>query len=146
MSLSGKQKLVAIMKKNSSHAYLATCDGDQPIIRSMSTIVENDMSIWMATSGRSRKVKQLKKNPNICLAFVKQPNGEQSSFVIGKVKMVDSLKDKKRIWNIAGYDMSQYFPKGPESKEFCLLRVIPKKIEWWESWESGRKLYKPKKG
>ncbi|MCJ7508964.1 MAG: pyridoxamine 5'-phosphate oxidase family protein [candidate division Zixibacteria bacterium] len=145
MSSSDKKKIVSIMKGNSSHAYLATCDGNQPIVRSMSAIVEDDMNIWMATSSNSRKVKQIKKNPKICLAFVKQPNGDRSAFVMGKVKIIDSLKEKKRIWKIAGYDMSQYFKDGPQSKEFCLLKVIPKKIEWWESWESGRKFYKPKK-
>ncbi len=33
MSSSDKQKIVAIMKANSRHAYIATCDGDQPRVR-----------------------------------------------------------------------------------------------------------------
>jgi general stress protein 26 len=145
MALSDKQRIVKIMKQTLGHTYFATCDDDQPIIRSMTPIIEDDMTIWIITFSNSRKIKQIKKNPKICLLFIEQPNGNKTARVMGKVKIIDDLKTKKYVWKIAHYDPSSYFPKGPEHPPFCVLKIIPSKIEWWDSWKQGRKIYKPTK-
>lgn len=143
MPESEKEKIVAIMKANCLHAYLATCDGDQPRLRPVSPIVEDDMSLWITTFCSSRKVEQLKYNPKICLAFVDQPNGDRAATVIGSTKIVSDIEAKRRIWQLATFDLSQYFKQGPESSKFCLLKIITKQIEWRESWTSKLNVYKP---
>ncbi len=143
MNISDKQKIVAIMKKNSLHAYLATCDGEQPRVRPISPIIEDDMSVWITTFCTSRKVKQIHQNPNICLTFVEQPRGDKSAIVIGEVEMIADLEEKKRVWKLATFDLSQFFPNGPESDEFCLLKINIKKIEWRDSWTSKARIYEP---
>lgn len=130
------------MRENSLHAYLATCDGNQPFVRPVSPIVEDNLSIWVTTFCSSRKVKQIKSNPKICLAFVEQPSGDKAAVVFGEAKMVSDLEEKRRIWNLAVFDLSQHFPEGPESKEFCLLKIKVERIEWRDSWEGGTKIYK----
>ena len=65
-----EQKIISIMKDNYLYANLATCDGDQPRVRIVSPVVEDDMSIWVTTRSTSRKINQLRENPKICLAFV----------------------------------------------------------------------------
>jgi len=143
MNLSEKEKMVTIMKKNSLHAYLATCEGDQPRVRPVSPVVEDDLSVWVATNSDSRKVKQIKQNPNICLAFVEQPEGNKSAFVIGHAEIIPDLEQKKRVWKLASFDLFRHFPKGPESPQFCVLKIAVEKIEWWDSWESGTQIYEP---
>jgi general stress protein 26 len=143
MESSEKQKMMAIMKENSLHAYLATCDDDQPVVRPVSPIVEDDASIWVTTFCSSRKVKQIQSNPKICLTFVKQPSGDEAAVVFGEAEIVPDLEEKRRVWNLATFDLSQHFPEGPVSKEFCLLKIIVEKIEWRDSWEGGTKIYKP---
>lgn len=143
MSKSDKKRIVAIMKKIAMLSYFATCDGRKPVIRPVSSIVENDLSIWITTFSNSRKVKQIKKNPNICLAFVEYPRGNKSAIVFGKAKIINNLKDKIRIWDIAPFNLKEYFPDGPSSKDYCLLRIIPDRIEWREGWEKTR-IYKPR--
>jgi len=143
MKSSEKQKMIAIMKENSLHAYLATCDDDQPVVRPVSPIVGDEISIWVTTFCSSRKVKQIQNNPKICLAFVEQPSGDKAAVVVGEAKIVPDLEEKKKIWNLATFDLSQHFPKGPQSSEFCLLKIIVGKIEWRDSWEGGTKIYKP---
>ena len=143
MNLSDEQKIVSIMKDNSLHTYLATCDGDQPRVRPVSPIVEDDMSIWVTTGGTSRKVKQIRQNPKICLAFVEQPKGEKAATVIGEARIIPDMAEKKRVWKLASFDLYEYFPKGPASKNFCLLNITVKSIEWRESWTAGAKIYKP---
>ena len=137
------EKIVAIMRKNSSPAYLATCDGDQPRVRPVSPIVEDNLSVWVTTFCNSRKVIQIKQNPKICLSFMEHPEGTKSAFVIGEAEIIPDLDQKKRIWKLASFDLSRHFPKGPESDEFCLLKIDIKKVEWWENWESGTQIYEP---
>ena len=143
MNSSDKQKIVAIMKEASLFAFLATCDSGQPRVRPVAPIVEDDMSVWVATSAGSRKVEQVKKNPKMSLAFVHPPHGEKMATIIGEAEIVADMEQKKRVWGLAPYDLSQYFPDGPESKEYCVLKIKPEKIEWWEDFEGGTKTYEP---
>lgn len=142
MNASDEERIVAIMKENCLHAYLATCDGDQPFVRPVSPIIEDDMSIWVTTFCTSRKVGHIASNPKICLAFVEQPSGDKAVVVFGEAKLVPDLKEKKRVWNLATFDLSQHFSEGPESGEFCLLRIIARRTEWRESWGGGTKIKK----
>jgi general stress protein 26 len=143
MSLSDEQKIVSIMKDNFLHASLATCDGDQPRVRTVSPIVEDDMSIWVTTRSTSRKVKQLRKNPKICLAFVEPPDGDRAAIVIGEAQIIPDIEKKKRVWKLAPFDLYEHFPDGPDSNDFCLLKIIVKRIEWRDSWTARAKIYKP---
>ena len=137
------EKMFEIIKANSMHAYFATCDRDQPVIRSISAIIDEDSTIWIATFANSRKVKQIKENPKICLAFIEQPNGDKSAIVYGKAEIVNDVEIKKKVWGTANYNLANYFPDGPPSKNFCLLRINIEKIEWRDSWESKLQVYQP---
>jgi general stress protein 26 len=140
---SDSQRIVAIMKRNCLHAYLATAHDGQPFVRPVSPIVEDNMAIWVTTFSTSRKVSHVGKNPKICLAFVEQPQGDKAAFVFGEALAVSDIEKKKKVWQLARFDLSQHFPDGPESKEFCLLKIIPKRIEWRDSWEAGNKILEP---
>lgn len=131
------------MKENCLHAYLATSHDDQPFVRPVSPIIEDDMTIWVTTFSTSRKVNHIGGNPKICLAFVEQPTGDKAVFVFGDACIVADSENKKRVWQLARFDLSQHFPSGPESKEFYLLKIIPKKIEWRDNWEAGNKIFEP---
>jgi len=131
------------MKADSRHAYFATCDGDQPFVRPISPTVEDDLYIWVTTFCSFRKVNQIKQNPKICLAFIEQPGGDKAAFVFGGAEIVSDLQKKKRVWKLAPFDLSKHFPKGPESEEFCVLKILVEKIEWRDNWEGGTKIYHP---
>ena len=143
MSRSDEQKIVSIMKNNYLHANLATCDGDQPRVRTVSPVVENDMSIWVTTRSTSRKVKQLRENPKICLAFVEPPEGDKSVTVIGEAQIVPDPVKRRRVWQLAPFDLYEHFPGGPDSDDFCLLKIAVKRIEWREVGTSAQKIYEP---
>lgn len=140
---SEKQKIVAIMKEGSPYAYLATCDGDQPIVRLVAPIVEDDMSIWVATFVTSGKVKQLQSNPKICLAFVEKPPQDRAATVFGEAQIVSEMLEKRRVWTLASFDLSQYYPDGPESKDFCLLKIVAYRVVWRDRGKGGTKVYRP---
>jgi len=132
------------MKDNSLHAYLATCDGDQPTARPVSPIVEDDMMIRITTSAASRKVKQMERNPKVCLTFAEHPNGEKAATVIGEARIISDMEQKKRVWGLASFDLAQHFPGGPGSADFCLLKIIVRRIEWRDSWTGEPKVYERK--
>ena len=145
MNPSDERQIVSIMKSNCLHAYLATCDGDQPRVRPVSPIIEDDMSVWVATYGTSKKVRQIRQNPRICLAFVEQPNGDKAATVIGQALIIPDMTEKRRVWKLASFDLSEHFPDGPESDEFCLLKIAIERIEWRDSWTAKQKAYEPAK-
>jgi general stress protein 26 len=101
------------------------------------------MSIWVTTGGTSRKVKQIRQNPKICLAFVELPDGDRAAIVIGEAQIIPDIEKKKRVWKLASFDLWKHFPNGPDSDDFCLLKIIVKSIEWRESWTAGAKIYEP---
>jgi len=143
MNLSDEQKIISIMKDNFLFASLSTADDDQPRVRTVSPIVEDNMSIWVTTRSTSRKVKQLQKNPKICLAFVEPPEGNKAATVIGEALIIPDTDKKKRVWKLAQFDLYEHFPDGPTSSDFCLLKIIPKKIEWRDSGSAQWNIYEP---
>jgi len=74
---------------------------------------------------------------------VEQPSGDKAAIVIGEAEIIKNLEDKKRVWDLATFDLSEHFPNGPHSDDFCLLKIIIKKIEWRDSWTSKVKIYEP---
>jgi len=143
MGVSDEQKIVSIMKNNFLHASLATCDGDQPRVRTVSPVVEDDMSMWITTRSTSRKVKQLRENPKICLAFVEPPDGDKAATVIGEARIIPDSEKKRRVWKLAPFDLYEHFPDGPDSDDFCVLKITVSRIEWREIGTGAAKIYEP---
>ena len=143
MSVSDEQKIVSIMRNNFLHTSLATCDGDQPRVRTVSPIVEDDMSMWVTTRSTSRKVKQLRENPKICLSFVEPPDGDKAATVVGEAQIIQDMENKKRVWSLAPFDLYEHFPNGPDSSDFCVLKIVIKRIEWRDSGMGEAKIYEP---
>ncbi len=101
-----RQRIVAILKENCLHAYLATSDGDQPFVRPVSPIVEDDVTIWVTTRSTSRKISHLKRNPRVCLAFVEQPQGDKAAFVYGDAHTITDSQEKKKVWRLARFNLT----------------------------------------
>jgi general stress protein 26 len=143
MGSGDREKVLGIIRASAAHAFLATCDGDRPTLRSITAIVEDDMSVWIATSAKSRKVAQIKKNPNVCFAFIAQPEGEKAATICGKAVIVSDSVTKERVWKLAPYDIGQHFPGGPGSADYCVLRIEIAAIEWRDGWAGGTHVYEP---
>ncbi|MFP3898703.1 MAG: pyridoxamine 5'-phosphate oxidase family protein [Dehalococcoidia bacterium] len=126
-----------------SPAYLATSDGDQPRVRPVSPIIEDDMSVWVTTFSTSRKVKQIGQNPKVCLAFVSQPYGDKAATLVGEAHIIPDAEEKRRVWKLATFDLFEHFPDGPDSDEFGLLRIAINRIEWRDSWTGKTRIYEP---
>jgi general stress protein 26 len=122
--------VIEIMNAGAGRAHLATCDGDQPMVRAVAPHVGDDLTIWVATFASSRKVSQIGANPKVSVAFLDPSGDVRTATAIGDATIVDDPDERKRRWGLFGYDLSGFFPEGPDSKEYCLLKIAPRKIEW----------------
>jgi general stress protein 26 len=104
---------------------LVTIDSlGRPDIRTMNPFPpEDDMSVWMATNSRSRKVSEIRKNPHVCLYYANHAQAIGSVVIKGTAVLIDDmeekLKRKREYW-------SQSFP---DWKYLLLIKVIPERIE-----------------
>ena len=110
-------------------AYLATVNGTQPKVRVVHPAFEGER-VWVATGRASAKAGHVDKNPKVELFY--QIGADMVHLTVtGTAKFVEDLTEKKRIWNgkVFDYDLSQFWPAGPESKDFGLMLITPDRVE-----------------
>jgi general stress protein 26 len=75
---------------------------------------------------------------------VEQPNSDRAATISGEAKIILDMEQKRKVWSLAGFDLTQHFPGEPSSVDFCLLRIIPSRTEWRDSWTGQSKIYERK--
>ena len=73
----------------------------------------------------SRKTQHVRNNHNIVLSYVDAPTRGYVT-IIGEAVLNDNLEDKNAAWMDP---FSAFWPNGPESDNFLLIEVKPKRIE-----------------
>jgi general stress protein 26 len=108
-----------------TYCALITVDScGKPQIRTMNPFPpEDDMTVWIATNSRSRKVKEIQKNSNVCLYYSNHNQATGYVSIRGKAVLVDDMDEKLRrkraYW-------TQAFP---DWNYLMLIKVIPENIE-----------------
>ena len=104
---------------------LVTIDSlGQPQIRTMNPFpVKDDFVIWFATSRTSRKVREIKNNPKVCVYFANHLTAKGYVNINGSASVIDNrellIQMKRDYWNgIQGWQ-----------DKFVLIKIIPKSIE-----------------
>jgi len=84
---------------------------------------EEDMTVWIATNSRSRKVREIQNNPRVCLYYADHSKAVGYVAIVGKAIVVDDmsekLKRKRDYWD-------QAFP---DWKYLVLIKVVPERLE-----------------
>jgi general stress protein 26 len=111
----GMQKYCALITVDSS---------GKPQVRTMNPFPpEDDMTVWIATNSRSRKVKEIRNNSKVCLYYANQSQATGYVSITGKAVLVDDMNEKQKrkreYWN-------QAFP---DWNYLILIQVIPEKLE-----------------
>jgi len=104
---------------------LVTIDSlGQPQIRTMNPFpVKDDFVIWFATSRTSRKVREIKNNPKVCVYFANHIAAKGYVNLNGLASVIDNrellIQMKRDYWNgINGWQ-----------DKFVLIKIIPLSIE-----------------
>ncbi len=84
---------------------------------------EDGLVIWFATNPKTRKVKQIKNNPNVAVFYY---DTKASSYVSinGKAHLVNDPAEKEVHWKEY---WKRYYPD--REKDMILIKVIPERLE-----------------
>ncbi|MDH3688389.1 MAG: pyridoxamine 5'-phosphate oxidase family protein [Gammaproteobacteria bacterium] len=97
-----------------------------PSSRPVRTFPDDEYArIIIPTDQASRKTQHVRSNPNTVLSYVDAPTRGYVT-VIGEAVLNDHLEDKKAVWIDP---FSAFWPDGPQSENYLLIEVKPKRIE-----------------
>lgn len=111
--------------QETTYCALVTIDSTgQPQIRTMNPFPQNDEFItWFATSRTSRKAKEIKNNPRVCVYYADHVSAKGYVNITGTAEIIDNkellLKMKREYWN--GIPDWQ--------NKFVLIKVVPVTLE-----------------
>jgi general stress protein 26 len=113
-----------IVDSSACRVLITVGEDGKPFAREMATFpIEKDWVIWMGTSTISRKVGQIKNNPNVVVYFY-DSKGLSYVSLAGKASLVNDPDLKAKYW-VDAYKV--YFPD--RDKDYILIKVIPENME-----------------
>lgn len=113
-----------IMRETSYCALVTVDSTGQPQIRTMNPFPANgDFITWFATSRTSRKVREIRNNPKVCIYYADHVAAKGYVSLTGKAEIIDDkellLKMKREYWN--GIPNWQNI--------FVLIKIVPERLE-----------------
>ncbi len=96
----------------------------RPQVRTMNPFPpEDDMTVWFATNTRSRKVREMRRDPRVTLYYADHQNAIGYVALAGRAVLVDDrqeiLKRKRAYWD-------QAFPG---LRNLVLVKVVPERLD-----------------
>lgn len=113
-----------IMAAAGNCALITLDENNLPMVRTMDPFPpESDFTVWFGTNAKSRKVNQIKTNPNVTLYYLDK---DASGYVVihGKAQLVDDDKEKEKHWKA---EWEAFYPN--KSEDYLLIKVTPRKME-----------------
>jgi general stress protein 26 len=97
----------------------------RPQVRTMNPFPpEEDMTVYMATNTRSRKVEEIRRDPRVCLYYADHSKAIGYVAISGRAVLVDDMKEiqkrKRAYWD-------QSFEPG--LKNLVLVKVVPEQLD-----------------
>ena len=111
--------------RETTYCALVTVDSTgQPQIRTMNPFpANNELITWFATSRTSRKVREIKNNPKVCVYYADHMAAKGYVNINGTAQVIDDkellLKMKREYWN--GIPNWQ--------NVFVLIKIVPESLE-----------------
>lgn len=105
-------------------ALITLDEKDLPMVRVMDPFLpESDFTVWFGTNSKSRKVNQIKKNPNVTIYYL---DSDASGYVVihGIAQLVNDKREKEKRWKV---EWEAFYPN--KTEEYLLIKVSP---EWME--------------
>ena len=119
--IAGARELIATQK----YCALITLDETgAPSVRTMNPFPpEEDMTVWIATNDRSRKVREIRRDPRVTLYYSDHSQAIGYVAIAGRAALVDDMKEivkrKRAYWDTAF----------PDLKHLVLIKVVPERLE-----------------
>ncbi len=119
--IAGARELIATQK----YCALITLDETgAPSVRTMNPFPpEDDMTVWIATNDRSRKVREIRRDPRVTLYYSDHQQALGYVSIAGRAVLVDDMKEitkrKRAYWDTAF----------PGLKHLVLIKVDPERLD-----------------
>jgi len=107
---------------------VATVAGNEARVRMVHPTWEGE-TLWFATGTGSPKHRQMEANPSVDVQFQVAPPDFVHILVRGDAEIVTDEAEKKRMWDVIDYDLSQFWSGGPTDPNYTLVKVAPKRVE-----------------
>ncbi len=117
---------------------LATVAGNDPRVRMVHPTWEDDI-LWIATGPQTPKAQQVRDNSCVDIQFQVAPDDFVHLMVRGRATVLTDAATKEHVWKVMDYDLSQFWPDGPKSEEFCAIKVEPSRVELSEMFGTANK-------
>jgi general stress protein 26 len=110
---------------NQTYCALITQDEDgRSQVRTMNPFPpEQDMTVWIATSTRTRKVQHIRRDPRVTLYYGNHGQAVGYVAIIGRAELIDDraemIKRKRAYWDSAF----------PGFKNLVLIKVVPESMD-----------------
>jgi general stress protein 26 len=117
---------------------LATVDGNEPRVRMVHPTWEGD-TLWIATGPQTPKAQQVMENGAVDIQFQVAPDDFIHLLVRGRATVLTDAATKARVWDVMDYDMTQFWPDGAGSDQYCVIKVEPSRVELSEMFGSMNK-------
>jgi len=105
---------------------LATVDGDKPQVRAVVFVpLGEEGVVYTTTDCKSRKMHQIRKNPNVSLFIWKERKffrGEGKAEVSEDLDLKRKILEKNPRWK-------KYYPLGPKDPSYCLIKIRVTRLE-----------------
>lgn len=118
--------VVRSMIAKNKYGFLITHSSDGKCsARLVEPIVDDEFVFWIGTNPNLRKVEEVKMDPNVTFAY-QDTKGHANLIIYGKAEIETDLKLKRKYWKGA---WKLFFPGGPRSNDYVLIRIETKKME-----------------
>jgi len=123
-----KQKILAKIQGPTLSVLSTVTEEGKPWGRYVTPFADESLTLWMATFVHSRKVGQIKKNPEVHLTTgVTNMEGAESYVQIqGRAEILTDDETKKSVW----FDHLANIFSGPDDPNYCVCKITPYRIEY----------------
>ncbi|VVB72182.1 Pyridoxine/pyridoxamine 5'-phosphate oxidase [uncultured archaeon] len=109
-------------------AALATVHDGKPAVRFIALLGLDDLTLIGATMKSSRKVEQIRKNPEASVSIWSGENFSDPYVMIqGHAEVLDDMETKKKFWN----PMLEPYFQNPENPDYVIIKFVPRRIEYY---------------
>jgi general stress protein 26 len=137
-----KEKILAKVNGPTLSALATITENGKPWVRYVTPFVDKNLTFWMATFVHSRKVAQIRKNPEVHLTVGVADIETAESYlqVEAKAEVLSDQKTKKAVW----FDGLKDIFSGPEDPNYCVCKITPYRIEYHTMTPEPPAVWEPK--
>jgi general stress protein 26 len=95
--------------------------------------VEFDGDLWFFADAKSRKVREIERDPHVSVSFAEAERGLWVALE-GRASIVRDAAKKRELWL---EELEQWFENGPDDDAVVLIKVTAERAEHWGSAGDG---------